>query len=106
MLEPLFTEINTLSFSGLAMRVSPKKQEMSCLPSSRIMFDWCYFSKSRLNSFPGLHWKNHLMHPRIHVCSPESESFQSKKTGEEFLKGIKNENLGSLLCGSLVDGSD
>lgn len=55
--EPLFTEMNTSSFSALAMRVSPKKQEVSSLPSSRIMFDWCYFSKSHLNLFPGLHWK-------------------------------------------------
>ena len=55
--EPLFTEMNTSSFSALAMRVSPKKQEVSCLPSSRFMFDWCYFSKLHLNLFSGLHWK-------------------------------------------------
>lgn len=36
---------------------------------------------------------NCLMHPRIHVCSVESESFQNKKTGEDFKKGLKNENI-------------
>lgn len=32
---------------------------------------------------------NGLMHPHIHILSPESESFQNKKTAEDFLKGLK-----------------
>lgn len=32
---------------------------------------------------------NGLMHPHIHILSPESESFQNKNTGEDFLKGLK-----------------
>lgn len=51
--EPL-TEANTLSCSDLALGLSLKKQEVSCLPSSGIMFECCYFSKSHLNLFPEL----------------------------------------------------
>lgn len=90
--KPLYTETNTSSFSGLAMKVSPKKQEVSCLPSFGIMFDLCYFSKSHLNLFLRLHFGNCLMHPHIHVCRLGSESFWNKKTGEDFKEGVKNEN--------------
>lgn len=89
---PVYTQTNTLSFAGLTMIVSPKKQEVSYLPSSRIPFDWCYFSKSHLNLFPGLHWK-FLDASCMHVHSLRSESFQNKKTGEDFKKGLKNENI-------------
>ena len=29
------------------------------------------------------------MHPHIHVCGPENEPFQNKKTGEDFFKGLQ-----------------
>jgi hypothetical protein len=66
----------------LARISSPKKHEASCLPSSRIMSDWYYFSKLHLNLFPEHHWE--WFHAfQLYVWSSRSESSKNVNIGED-----------------------